>query len=152
MKRKEKIQIEVELPSDALHVEHASCPNGHQLIDESVKIHGKAAIKVKVRYKGKVGHLFIDPVYGSYDNIEEGVSVTRGGVYDIYCPECDVSLKEAGELCQVCSSPLFVLELPHGGIVEACQKKGCAFHKMKIVDTEQQVARLFENDTLESFL
>lgn len=152
MIKKEKIQIELEVPSKTIHVEHAFCPNGHELSDESIKINGKPSFKVKVKYQGKEGFMYLDPIYGSYNNIEEGISIPKGAVIDFYCPHCGVSLKEPDSVCQLCASPMFVFQLPKGGVVEGCLKKGCMFHKMKIVDSEQQIARLFENNRLDSFL
>lgn len=152
MSDKEKIQIELEVPSKALHVEHASCPNGHSLADESIKINGKPSFKVKVKYKGKEGFMYLDPIYGSYNNIEEGISVPKGAVLEFYCPECGISLKEPDDTCQLCASPMFIFHLPNGGLVEGCLKKGCMFHKMKIVDVEQQVSRLFTDHNLDSYL
>ena len=153
MPGKEKVQIEVEVSSTQLNVKHATCPNGHLLCcDESVKIHNHPAIKVKVKYKDKEGLLYLDPIYGSYDNIFKGISMPKGGVAEFFCPECGVSLTDPSESCQLCSSPMFVFHLPKGGIVEGCLKNGCLFHKMKIVDAEQQLARSFENSTLESYL
>ena len=153
MSAKEKLQIEVEVSSKKLSVKHATCPNGHLLCsNDSIKIHGHPAIKVKIRYKSKEGYLYLDPVYGSYDNIFEGISMPKGAVAEFFCPECGVSLTDPSETCQLCSSPMFVFHLPKGGIIEGCLKKGCIFHKMKIVDAEQQIARSFENNTLESYL
>ena len=153
MAKKEKVQIEVEVSTKKLSVHHATCPNGHTLCcDDSVKIHGHSAIKVKIRYKGKEGLLYLDPVYGSYDNIFEGISMPKGGVAEFFCPKCGISLTDPVDRCQQCSSPMFIFHLSKGGIVEGCLKKGCIFHKMKIVDAEQQIARSFENSTLESFL
>jgi len=151
MKSKEKIQIEVEVPSSTLNVQHAACPKGHLFRDEKVKIHGNPSLKVKVRNRGKEGFLYLDPVYGSFDNIEE-VTIKKGDVVEMFCPECGVSLKDTHETCQVCSSPMFTFHLPKGGIIEGCLKKGCFFHKLKIVDAEQQLSRSFENNTLESYL
>ncbi len=152
MAKKEKVEIEVEIPAKKLYVKHASCPNGHLLCDETVKIHGYPSIKVKVKYRDQEGWLYLDPVYGSYDNIEKEITLPQGAVVEFFCPECGVSLKDPEETCQLCSSPLFVFQLPKGGIVEGCLKKGCMYHKMKIVDAEQQIARLFEDSTLESYL
>ncbi|GAB4369770.1 MAG: hypothetical protein Kow0042_11620 [Calditrichia bacterium] len=152
MEKKEKLQIEIEVPSQALHVEHVYCPRGHALSDPSTRIHGYPAIKVKVKYKQQEGFLYLDPVYGSYDNIEKDIEIPQKGVVKFYCPECGVPLQAEGETCQVCSAPLFLFHLPKGGIIEGCLRKGCLFHKMKIVDAEEQIARLFQNDTLESFL
>ncbi|MBN2426328.1 MAG: hypothetical protein JXR46_02590 [Calditrichaceae bacterium] len=152
MNTKEKIRIEIEMPTDSLKVEHATCPNGHLLADPTVKINGKPSIKVKVRYKDQEGLIYLDPVYGSYENIERGISIPKGAVVDFFCPVCGADLKNPDEFCQVCSSSMFMFHLPHGGIIEGCLKKGCMFHKLDIVDSEQQLARLFTNDTMSSFL
>jgi hypothetical protein len=152
MAGKEKVQIEVEVSTKKLHVQHVTCPKGHSLQDENVKIHGDASLKVKIKCRGKEGMLYIDPVYGRYDNIEEGIKLKKGDVVKMYCPECGMDLTDPHEICQLCASPMFIFSLPRGGIVEGCTKKGCLFHKMKIVDAEQQISRLFENSTMESFL
>ena len=152
MADKEKLQIEVEVSSKKISVKHATCPKGHQLCCSEKEIHGHPALKVKVKYKDQEGILHLDPVYGSYENIEEGIKLPKGAVVEFFCPECGISLKEPHDTCQLCSSPMFIFHLPMGGIVEGCLKKGCVYHKMKIVDAEQQVARLFENSTLESYL
>jgi len=152
MSDKEKIQIEIEVPSSALNVQHAKCSNGHLLRDEKQKINGNPSLKVKVRCRGKEGILYLDPVYGSHDNIEEGITIPDGDIVEMFCPECGISLKDVNDTCQSCSAPMFVFNLPHGGIAEGCLRKGCLFHKMKIVDAEQQIARSFENKSLESYL
>jgi hypothetical protein len=152
MAKKEKLQIEVEVPSKKIHIEKIFCANGHSLCDKSKKIHGYPSIKLKMKFKNKEGIIYLDPLYGSFDNIEEGVEIPNGGVAEFFCPECGISLQTAEETCQLCASPMFICYLPKGGIIEGCLKKGCYYHKMKIVDAEQQIARLFENDTLESYL
>ncbi len=152
MVKKEKLEIEVEVPSKKIHVEHVFCPTGHQLVSQDRKINGFPAIKMKVKHQNKEGLIYIDPVYGSHENIEEGIKLQKGDVVDFFCPECGISLRAQGETCRLCSSPMFYASLPKGGIIELCSKKGCYYHKMKILDAEQQIARLFENDTLESYL
>ena len=152
MSEKEKIQVEIEVKSKTLSVSHAACPNGHLLADETKLIHGKPALKVKAESAGQSGILFIDPVYGSHDNIEVGIEIADGGLVKFFCPTCGVDLTDPDETCRVCASPMFLFHLPHGGIVEGCLKKGCMFHKMKIVDEEHQIQRMFDNPTLESYL
>jgi hypothetical protein len=152
MAKKEKLQVEIEVPSRKIHVEHVSCSNGHDLTDPEKKIHGHPSIKLKLKYKGKDGLIYLDPVYGSFDHIEEGVKLPKGAVVEFFCPTCEVSMTASEESCQLCASPMFIAHLPGGGIIEGCLKKGCYFHKMKIVDAEKQISRLFENDTLESYL
>ena len=152
MAKKEKVNIEVEVPHKKLRVTHATCPKGHMLQDSRIKIHREPSLKVKVRCRGKEGFLYLDPVYGRYDNIEENIKLREGDVVEMFCPECGISLRDTEETCQLCASPMFIFHLPGGGIVEGCTKKGCLFHKMKIVDAEKQFVRMFENSTLESYL
>lgn len=152
MPKKEKLEIEVEVPSKKIHVEHVYCQKKHLLCDPEHKIHGYPAIKLKLKYRDKEGMLYLDPVYGSFDNIEEGIKPPKGAVVELFCPICGVSLVDRQETCQRCSSPMFVCYLPKGGIIEGCTRKGCYYHKVKIIDAEKQVSRLFENDTLQSYL
>jgi len=152
MPPKEKVQIEIEVSSNKLQVHHATCQNGHILQDKSVKIHGEPSLKVNIKCQGKKGILYIDPVYGRYENVFKGIELKKGDVVEMYCPECGIDLTDTNETCQLCASPMFIFHLPQGGIIEGCMKLGCVFHKLKIVDAEKQVARMFENNTMESFL
>ena len=153
MADKEKILVEMPVPSGQLVVKHAKCKNGHLLNTDEVLINGHPAVKVKVKVEGKgEGLLFLDPVYGSFQNIEKGISMEDGDIAEFFCPECDAPLKEEREHCQACSAPLFCFRLPHDSIIEGCSRKGCTFHKLKLVTQEEQMGRLFEDSTLESFL
>ncbi len=152
MAKKEKIQIEVEVTSKALEVKHVTCSQGHSLSDDEVKFEGHPSIKLKVKNKNETGFIYLDPIYGSYNKIEEGITLPENAVVEFFCPECNESLTDPHDTCQLCSSPLFVLHLPKHSIIEGCLKKGCIYHKLKIVNAEKQLGRLFENDTLESYL
>jgi hypothetical protein len=152
MSDREKVQIEIEVPTKSLNLEHASCPKGHLLRNEQVKIHGLPSIYVKVKYRKQIGDLYLDSTYGSFDNIYKGISVPDNAVVELLCPECQSSLTDKIERCQLCSAPLFILNLPKGSNLEGCLRKGCFFHKMKIVDADMQLGRLFENQTLEAYL
>ncbi|MDA3859730.1 MAG: hypothetical protein PF445_00750 [Melioribacteraceae bacterium] len=148
MDEKTKVQIEIDVSKHPLHVDHPSCSKGHSLRCENVKINDYASIKVKAKYKENSGFIYIDPIYGSFDNIIEGMYVPDGEVIELFCPECNENLTAVDDTCQVCLSPMFLFHLPSQGIVEGCLKKGCMFHKLKIVDAEEQVARLFEERML----
>ena len=145
MSDREKIQIEVDVTSKKLHLEHSTCSKGHSLKCDKVKIHDYPSIKVKAKVGENEGFMYIDPIYGSFDNIIEGIKIPEGAIVEIFCPECGESLLDTIGTCQICSSPMFVFHLPNNSIVEGCLKKGCIFHKLKIVDAEQQLARLFED-------
>ena len=148
----EKIQIEIEVPAKSLNLAHAVCPNGHLLSHNKVKIHDLPSIWVKVKYRKQTGDLYLDSTYGSFDNIYRDITVPDGVIVELFCPECGTSLKDAHEKCQLCSAPMFVLNLPHGSNLEGCLRVGCFFHKLKIVDADMHLARLFENNTLEAYL
>ncbi|MBU0475437.1 MAG: hypothetical protein KKF62_14915 [Bacteroidetes bacterium] len=148
MTEKGNIEIEIDLSKHPIHVNHPTCSKGHSLICENVKIHDYPSIKVKASYKDNNGFLYIDPIYGSFDNIIEGMHVPDGEIIELFCPQCNENLKALNDTCQVCLSPMFLFHLPNNGIVEGCLKKGCMFHKLKIVDAEEQITRLFEERML----
>jgi len=152
MSKKEKIQVEIEVPSKTINLKNATCPNGHSLISEEITFHNYNSIKLKIRFGNQSGFLYLDPVYGSYNHVEEGVKIPKGKVVEVLCPECEENLLDEHETCPLCASPLFVIHLPKGSIAEGCTKKGCLYHKIKILDNEEQLSRLFENRTLESYL
>ena len=54
--------------------------------------------------------------------------------------------------CAKCSAPMFMLHLPKGSYVEACQRAGCVHHKMRIVTGEQLMQRLFDDVGMDAFL
>jgi hypothetical protein len=145
---KEKVQIEIDVSKHPLPVNHPTCSNGHSLKCENVKINDYPSIKVKAKYKENDGFIYIDPIYGSFDNIIEGMHVPDGEIVELFCPECDEKLLAPSDTCQVCLSPMFLFHLPNNGVIEGCMKKGCMFHKLKIVDAEELVARLFDERML----
>ena len=146
-----KEKVEVTIPSKAIRIQHASCPHGCDLMDESVLIDGYASIAVMAKYKNREGLIHLDPVYGSFHNISE-LDVKENDVAEFFCPKCGISLTDEGEFCNACSSPMFAIHLPHGGIVEACLKNGCTEHNLRLVDGEELLKRLFEDHTLDSYL
>lgn len=148
MTNKEKITVEVNVSLNGLHIEHPTCSKGHSLRCEKVKIHNYPSIKVKARAEDDEGFMYIDPVYGSFDNIIEGMKVSEGTITKLFCPECGEDLTMPGDSCKTCSSPMFVFHLPNKSIIEGCLRKGCMFHELKIVDVNQQLARLFEERML----
>lgn len=145
---KDNITVEIDISSNGLHVEHPTCPNGHSLLCGTVKIHNLSSIKAKAIVNEIEGFIYIDPIYGSFDNIIEGMKIPEGSIVELFCSECGISLTDSSERCQVCASPMFVFHLPNQSIVEGCLKKGCMFHKLKIVDADQQLTRLFEERML----
>ena len=117
MPKKQKETLEIELPSKAIRIQNAGCPNGHSLMNAEHTINGYASVSVLVKYKDQEGLIYLDPVYGSFKNVFE-IEVDEGGVVEFFCPQCRVSLNDEDQRCQMCSASMFALHLPNGGIVE----------------------------------
>lgn len=145
----EKVQLEV--PSKALRIQHACCPNGHSLMDENQLISGYPSVSVLAKYQDQIGQLHLDPVYGSFKNVSH-IVVPDGECVDFLCPTCKVSLRDGNTLCSVCSAPMFAMILPKGGIVEGCLRNGCQFHNLKLVNSDELIRRLYEDNTLDAYL
>ncbi len=142
-------QIVLEIPTKALHVGHTTCLNGHSLIDSNVPINGYPSIKVILQYGDVKGVVHLDPVYGSFHNIFD-VDIPEEVVVDMFCPTCGISMKgDEGRTCDWCFSPLFVLYLPQGGILEGCLKVGCHQHKLKLVDVDEQLGMIHGHDEIQ---
>jgi hypothetical protein len=144
-------RVEVTVPAGKLHVQHARCPNGCSLMSETMEIGGYPAITVTGSYRGKSGTVHLDPAYGSFNNIVE-LDIPDGEVVEFSCPHCGVSLRHPTETCNTCSSPTFVLHLPHGSLVEGCQRKGCFSHKLLLAELGDQLASEFSDHGLDVYL
>lgn len=149
MPKKETVQVE--MPAKAVVIQHAQCPNGHDLMNPQHKINDHAAVTVTVQYKDQKGKIHLDPVYGSYHN-ESEIEIAEGGVVEFFCPECGISLSDEDQTCNVCSAPMFAFMLPNHGIIEGCLRKGCHFHNLKIVTSDELMDRLNDEHILDSYL
>jgi hypothetical protein len=119
-------------------------------MDPEVTIHDLPSIKVRCVSEGREGVLNLDPVYGRFDNIQDW-DPPKGTIVEFQCSSCGVSLKSEEETCQACGAPLFTLQLP-SGIVEGCLRRGCLYHRLTIVDSDQLLEKLFEQHHLDSYL
>ena len=134
--------IEISLPPARLTVSDASCPEGCQLVTDERRINNSPSIGIRISFNGTTEMIYLDPQYGSFNN-ECAVEIPDNQVVSFNCPHCNASLQDEEERCLTCSTPLFVLHLPSGGILEGCLRKGCGFHKLQIVDLDEQFARLY---------
>ena len=89
------------------------------------------------------GHVHLDPAYGEFQNLGDR-SVPRGAVVELLCPGCGVSLEDPEAVCSICSTSMFVLQLPRGGFVEGCRRKACFHHKLRLVSGDEALQRLFQ--------
>ncbi len=144
-------RVEIGVPAGSLLVRHARCPNGCDLMDAASPIHGNASVHLLYRHAGGEGHIRLDPAYGEYDNLLESPLVD-GVVVEFFCPGCGVSLQSPSDRCSVCSAPMFVLRLPHGGFVEGCERKACFQHRLRLVTGEEEMQRLFDRVVTDNYL
>ena len=151
MPKKKKETVEIELPSKAIRIQHAACPNGHSLMNSEHKINGYDSVSVLVKYKGQQGLIYLDPVYGSFKNVIE-IKVDEGGMVEFFCPHCRISLADEHQTCIICAAQMLALHLPHGGIIEGCLRNGCQFHNLKLVSGDELVKRLYESHSLDAYL
>lgn len=143
MIHKKKEIVEIEIPSKAIRIKHATCFNGHNLMDKEHLIDRYPSVTVLAKYGEKQGLIHLDPVYGSFKNIYE-IEVPEGECVELFCPKCNVSLSEQGQICDECLAQLFAIFLPHGGMIEACLRNGCHFHSLKFTDSEEIGKKLLE--------
>jgi len=144
-------RLELLIPSGKLVIGHARCPQGCDLMDPKVRIHGHPAIQLKVTHGGQTGAIHLDPVYGLHENRSE-IEIPAGEVAEFSCPHCGVTMTEEGAHCSKCSAPMMVLALPEGSAIEACRRNGCPGHRLRIVTGEEQMQRLFDDLGMDAFL
>ena len=143
--------VNVEIPSKALRIQHAMCPNGHSLMCTDNLINGYASVCVKVQHKESEGLIYLDPVYGSFRNVTE-MNVADDELVEFFCPTCHVSLTSSHQVCQKCGAPMFELSLPRGGTVSGCLRNGCHFHLLKLADGIKLLSSLNDDPALDLFL
>ena len=132
---------------DFLLVEAAFCPNGHNLVVDSVRIHDEASVKFKVTTGGASGIVFADAFWGSHAKLLSFVPVTTGKgplIVDAACPYCDASLNEPHACNEKgCPSGTGIRLLLPGGknTIHVCARLGCPGHLLDIVDMPRAVVR-----------
>ncbi len=143
--------VNVEIPSKALRIQHAMCPNGHSLMCADHPINGYASVGVWVKCRDQEGLIYLDPIYGSFCNVTE-IEVQDKELVEFLCPTCRISLTSGHQICQECGAPMFELALPRGGSVSGCLRNGCHFHLLKLADGIQLLNSLNEDPIWDSFL
>jgi len=124
-------------PYGITQIKKATCPKRHNLIDPQVKIDGLPSIKVKARYEGNEGFVYLDPMYGKSRH-QYGIEVEENKMIEFMCPECNNSLQDLSLKCPNCGDPVFAFEIPQQGRYEICSRKGCSFQVWDAVDSGGQ--------------
>jgi len=125
---------------DFLLVDSLYCPKGHDLIIDSVRIHDKPSIKLKVTINNQSGFLFIDSYWGSHAKMFSflpPVSSSEPTYVEAFCPTCGVSIIEQFSCPQEdCDSDKSILLLLPGmnNKIHVCAKLGCPGHALEVTD------------------
>lgn len=136
---------------DFLLIDSLFCPRGHNLIDESVRIHGEASIKLSVKISNETGFLFIDAFWGSHAKLFSFIpSLTKNqkNFVEGFCPKCDSSITEHFS-CKTsgCDSEKSLLLILPGtkNLIHVCAKLGCPGHSLEIRDMAHEVLDSISN-------
>jgi hypothetical protein len=93
------------------------------------------SIRVKTNYKGNIGFIHVDPVYGGQRH-HYGIQLLKDAALDVHCPECDVSLIHPTKRCPECGSPVYVLHTVDKGTIEGCTRHGGTWQRWDVVDEQ----------------
>lgn len=125
---------EIKLPAYGVtKIEHATCPKGHNLMDEHHKIDGRPSIKLKAKSSKNEGFIHLDPVYGNH-NHHYGIQFEKDEIIRLYCPHCGVSLVDENDTGPECHAPTYTIYIPNRGELKGCTKFGCNWQKWEYVD------------------
>ncbi len=132
---------------DFLLIESLFCPNGHNLVVDSVRIHDEASIKLKVVINQEPGFIFVDAFWGSHAKLFSflpRISGEKSIFAETYCPYCDAALIETYACTQKgCGSEKSVLLMLPGGKnkIHVCARLGCPGHVLDIKDMSRELVR-----------
>jgi hypothetical protein len=128
-------------------VESLFCPNGHNLVVDSVRIHNEASIKLKVVINDESGFIFVDAFWGSHAKLYSFIPKISGNepvFAETYCPYCNAVMSEHYACTQKgCGSDKSILLMLPGGKnkIHVCARLGCPGHALDIKDLPRQLVR-----------
>ncbi len=135
---------------DVLVVESIFCPHGHNLLVESVKIHGRPSIRLHAAVGEDEGVIFVDAFWGSHAKLFSFVprQYSDRVIVEAACPICGASLMEQRPCDeQQCDSlESIVLYLPgNGNKVHVCARIGCPGHHIEVNDIPHEYADMISD-------
>ncbi len=127
-----------------LIVESIFCKHGHNLLVDSVKIHGEPSIKLHITIGEQTGTVFVDAFWGSHAKLYSFLPAHFADttVVEAFCPVCGESLMESYQCQQPdCDSDRgIILYLPGSeNKVHVCARLDCPGHHLDIVDVPEEV-------------
>ena len=128
-----------------LIVDEIYCPQGHDLVAETVRIHGEPSIRIKLDTGSSRGLVFVDAFWGGHAKLYNFIPTISDEMPALQasCPECGADMvvdRECGlEGCG--SGKSIVLALPgKRNKIYVCAKLGCPGHHMEIVELPQALS------------
>ena len=126
-----------------LVVDRVTCPNGHTLMDSSVRIHGEPSVKMKLIVGKTEGLLFVDAFWGGHQKLYS--FIPEQGVVEASCPTCGASLMTP----EICAEPGcgcqtgILLNLPgeNNNGIRICARLGCPGHRLVIDNQSSDLTR-----------
>jgi methionyl-tRNA synthetase len=120
------------------------CPHCRRsLMDSQHLIHGEDSISLVGQLPdGKKGTIRLSSQYGDYD-IDTALMIPEDTVVEFSCPYCKESLKSCRK-CEGCEAHMAAVQLPQGGKVQFCTKRGCKGHLLEFIDPEEDLRAFYE--------
>ncbi len=121
---------------------NVGCPHcGASFMDDKHPLDGKDSIKVRIRFDGKKGFLWLSSLYGSYI-VESEQTIPPETVTQFFCPYCENELKST-RVCETCAAPMVAMEFSDGGAVQICSRRGCRKHFIEFEDLESELRAFY---------
>lgn len=125
------------------------CPHCYaSLMDNNKFLDNKPSLRLKIRYKGKEGFIWLSGIYGSHEH-KEDFEILEGETADFFCPSCSESL--VGDTkCEECNADMVSLRLEEGGRIRFCSRSGCINHSLEFKRPEIALKLLYDTYTYDN--
>jgi two-component system, NtrC family, sensor kinase len=120
-------------PYGVTKIREATCPKGHDLMDQEHKIDGRPSIRLKAKSSKNEGFMHLDPVYGNHNHYY-GIAFDKNEIVKLFCPDCGISLIDENEKGPNCGSPVYNIHISNQGVLKGCTKFGCEWQKWDFID------------------
>ena len=136
------------VPYGVKQIKHATCPKGHNLMDDEHKIDGMPSIKLKAKSSTNEGFIHLDPIYGRHRH-HYGIQFHENEIVKLSCPVCGVSLVDEEDLGPQCNAPVYKIIIPNQGTLVGCTKYACTWQKWDYIDSKgkQDYVKIEISDT-----
>lgn len=129
---------------DFLVIEKLFCSQGHNLMVDTVRIHGEPSLAMRVQVGKSEGRVFVDAFWGGHAKLYNFIPDihTAGPMLKAFCPTCGIDMI-VPDKCQLagCNSGQAILFFLPGNVnkIYVCAKLSCPGHRMDIVHMPARV-------------